>query len=332
MDYCSRECQLKDLKRHKELCAPVVFKELDSRGRGLVATKDIPIGGLLLKEKAIINIASIKYLNAAEEYIAKNSESQYEHMMKTWKEEEKCRFLRLRNGSEFGEKIFLLDNFVSTETCHCLFLSICQLRHQCSPNATTNVVNEHQNLREVRAIKDIKKGDEVTINYLFTFPRKKQKYMKKEERKKQLIRWDVLCDCNHCLLGEEEDRIQELINIEDNKLQLTKDYHNCSFDQDFVLLQIYLVEKIQETYLAPILLPLECPQLMWDCYLAEHYDGMFEAVSLWGDTIEQRNVALFRKYYSMMLQTLKRMEKCQTMNESEKLFQDLFSRIQNNIF
>merc|ERR1711923_644903 len=56
VDYCSKQCQKKDWSRHKELCAPAVFVELDHIGRGLVATKNIKKGELIFRAKASINI------------------------------------------------------------------------------------------------------------------------------------------------------------------------------------------------------------------------------------------------------------------------------------
>ena len=56
MDYCSRRCQRRDWTRHRRLCAPVVFKQLDTIGRGLVATKNIKKGDLIFIDKAFISI------------------------------------------------------------------------------------------------------------------------------------------------------------------------------------------------------------------------------------------------------------------------------------
>ena len=54
--YRGRECQKKDLKRHKKLCAPVVYKKFDERGRGLMATKDFKQGDIVFKDKASITL------------------------------------------------------------------------------------------------------------------------------------------------------------------------------------------------------------------------------------------------------------------------------------
>ena len=52
--YCSRECQAADWARHKENCVPVMVKEIEGKGRGLVAAKDIKMGELILTDKAVL--------------------------------------------------------------------------------------------------------------------------------------------------------------------------------------------------------------------------------------------------------------------------------------
>ena len=52
--YCSRECQAEDWPRHKENCVPVMVKEYEGKGRGLVAAKDIKMGELILTNEAVI--------------------------------------------------------------------------------------------------------------------------------------------------------------------------------------------------------------------------------------------------------------------------------------
>ena len=56
VDYCSRSCQRRDWTRHRRLCHPVIFKQLDHIGRGLVATKNIKKGDLIFTAKAFISI------------------------------------------------------------------------------------------------------------------------------------------------------------------------------------------------------------------------------------------------------------------------------------
>ena len=59
--YCGAKCQKLDWPRHKRLCAPVVIKEWEGRGRGLVASKNIKMGDLIVKDKAVITISNNKF-------------------------------------------------------------------------------------------------------------------------------------------------------------------------------------------------------------------------------------------------------------------------------
>merc|ERR1712129_125388 len=54
ISYCGPECQKKDWGRHKGKCSPVVVREVEGEGRGLVAAKNIKTGDLIIKESAVI--------------------------------------------------------------------------------------------------------------------------------------------------------------------------------------------------------------------------------------------------------------------------------------
>ena len=57
--YCGRECQLADRSRHEENCVPVMVKEYEGKGLGLVAAKDIKMGELILINKAVVSSKDI---------------------------------------------------------------------------------------------------------------------------------------------------------------------------------------------------------------------------------------------------------------------------------
>ena len=52
--YCSSKCQRQDWTRHKRLCVPVVITQVPGKGRGLVASRDIDAGELILKDKIVV--------------------------------------------------------------------------------------------------------------------------------------------------------------------------------------------------------------------------------------------------------------------------------------
>merc|ERR1712183_439473 len=54
VSYCGVKCQKVDWSRHKGKCVPVVIRKMENRGRGLVASKDIGMGDLIMKETAVV--------------------------------------------------------------------------------------------------------------------------------------------------------------------------------------------------------------------------------------------------------------------------------------
>ena len=54
--YFGEECQRQDLERHKDNCIPVVLTETTGKGRGLVASRDIQIGQVILKEQSVVSV------------------------------------------------------------------------------------------------------------------------------------------------------------------------------------------------------------------------------------------------------------------------------------
>ena len=337
VDYCSRECQVKDVKRHKMRCAPAVMKAMDRRTRGIFATKDFKKGDLIFKVEAdmcvkeggnIINPAMNDVVSLKKRDISADMQFHY-----------------MKQG-DGGNRLNSWSFSTLTHGKFCLAPLLGQFRHQCSSNATTNVVAGNLFLREVRAIKDIKKGDEVTLNYLFTFPisigdskeRKIYKYLPSEVRKTILSVWDAPCEeCNPCSKGEEDLKMNELRNLKERINNVVNSSDSCVScgDRDWAVTcskyQREFVDKVRDTYLAPYLLPLECPILIYYCHFGGDTKGAALGMKLWKEVLEQRNVELFQRQYEKMPKILKKIDVsdgcCQT-----RIFQAFIDDVQNNIF
>ena len=334
VDYCSKDCQVKDLKRHKMVCAPAEMKAVDNRTRGIFATKDFKMGDLIFKVEADMCLKpGADPLFPGRDYIEIHKQR---HMQAD------LQFTHMKGGG--GTYLNSWNFTVLTHNKHCLFPLLCQFRHKCSSNATTNVVTDNQFLREVRAIKDIKKGEEVTINYFFTFPKKNElfPYLVKEERKSNLARvYDVVCECNHCVLGEDEDKIEELRSI---KAELVyRNWEDEDSDDVKAQLQVNFVEKLRRTYLAPYLMPLECPLMVYHCFIAAELETALYGMDLWRDMIRRRNVIIFKEYSDRMLEILSIMGKKLSQKYDEgrgegindghlKVFKDVLFDTENNLF
>ena len=57
VSYCKEECQREDWPRHSDNCVPVMVKEYGEKGKGLVASKAIKVGELILNDKAAVSLS-----------------------------------------------------------------------------------------------------------------------------------------------------------------------------------------------------------------------------------------------------------------------------------
>ena len=56
VQYCNRACQKSDWKSHKKNCKPYKAVNLEGKGIGLLATRNIKQGELIIREKAVVMI------------------------------------------------------------------------------------------------------------------------------------------------------------------------------------------------------------------------------------------------------------------------------------
>ena len=141
VDYCGATCQKKDLRRHKKLCAPLVFKEMDYRGRGMVAAKDIKMGDLIFKVEADMVMNDFNFTKIKERSFDDDMRFTKMKMSGPW-----------LNSSEF---------VIATHQRLCLFPSIFLFRHKCCSNASTNAVIDKQYPGTARYISEQEKPKEI---------------------------------------------------------------------------------------------------------------------------------------------------------------------------
>ena len=56
VSYCNKECQAKDWKNHRPSCPPFTIREVPGKGRGMVATRRIQAGQVIVEEMSWINL------------------------------------------------------------------------------------------------------------------------------------------------------------------------------------------------------------------------------------------------------------------------------------
>ena len=224
--YCGQECQVEDRPRHEDNCVPVMVTEVGEKGRGLVAAKDIKMGERILIDSLAISLESIKLGDVITRKVTRSLKEQIQALP----EEKATQFYNLkslrtivyserdlktlRKENCFNEmKIFQSNKFERyTEV---LFFILSLINHSCAPNVEESYlpdVTEDQEIvdeYELRAVRDISKGEEITIFYLpksgTIVPREvRQIYLK--------AKFGFDCKCSVCCGDvDNQDRITEKI-------------------------------------------------------------------------------------------------------------------------
>lgn len=89
-----------------------------------------------------------------------------------------------------------------TELCYGLYINCSFFNHSCNPNCFYFGI---ANMVIVKAIKDIKKGEELTVSYIEPKPM--------ALRKNELLKWDFICNCKYCKQEAEICDKDEYFNV-----------------------------------------------------------------------------------------------------------------------
>ena len=307
MSYCGPACQKKDWSRHKRLCVPVMIKDIEGKGRGLVASKNFQMGDLILKERAVATIRS-KGSEAGPEIL-----SQFNKMTS----DERSDFCDLTNGhmddiqgrsdldrhlsevtSKFNNNAVFSGSGNETGS---LFLTYALINHCCSPNVFMDLTYGDETRGEVRALRNIKKGEEITDTYIMLG------YLNKYERQRELKKWGFICNCHSCTSGDEEDLIDETSKIENDIRQhvsKTKSDKNKTDWARIAQMQDKVVTNLQQLSFSSLLLPMEIVDLVCMSQIGRQQHLVSKGMELLGDIVEQRKVGLYRKNYKKLQKRL----------------------------
>merc|ERR1719158_660767 len=122
------------------------------------------------------------------------------------------------DGSE-GEKIERIFEGNAIEDgrfqCTALYPTIPRINHSCVPNAVWSWVDGHSLLKEVRAIRNISTGEEITANYIDSY---EATFASCEDRQTRLQYWNFVCSCEVCSSPLEErarnDEVRRTISLQ----------------------------------------------------------------------------------------------------------------------
>ena len=224
-------------------------KQIEGKGLGFVAVKNISKGSLILKETP--QMPRVKGVEAPNPKVPGSIEAQ-EKALKNWVEKvislfnemnpaDQEEYMTLHNGivdrnssgmirirSEYDQKKAdeilkinkIIDIYAKNNFQNGLSIKTSRLNHSCKPNAVNSANAVNSEFNEVRAIRNIKAGQEITISYkegdgLFGLKTT-------QNRQKILQDWGFTCVCEFCQESDDDERttiqseIQELIRELEN--------------------------------------------------------------------------------------------------------------------
>jgi len=236
--YCGQECQRADWPRHGWNCVPVMVTEIPGKGRGLVAARDIKMGELIFKDKPSVKKidrpfglteSDMSSLMRQIEALPSEAKLQY-YNLEVPKDERINRKLRnlmfCVNGKEKEYKAF--EIFISScrdfKGYSSLFLNLSLVNHSCAPNAVEGVLKPVNGLGtfenplaiELRAMKDISRGDEITTCSVENIKRLGYQLKSRKAGFKNEYGFDCKCDVCSGKVSAQEDTMKSLLELCDS--------------------------------------------------------------------------------------------------------------------
>ena len=276
--YCCKSCQLEDWSSHKAACPIVVVKEVKNKGKGLVALRKITAGRTIFKENPLI--ACIRdedsSLVPVTEFCTfkKTKTEELKYFMELFdpdkldpmltgsldcQDPDYIKFCNIfaANAITIGE---ISQNSLGMNQIAGVYKQFSRINHSCNPNTVVDWESDALEM-EVRAIRNIEKGEELTGNYMGELGGTRKERMSMLEKN-----WFFLCQCEVCNLtgleSEVNDKTREFILKEldrlDPELVNKKNLSRMMSDYLEVLAACYTIETESM---------VELPMLLSQCHL-----------------------------------------------------------------
>lgn len=171
---------------------------IPNKGTGIVATQDIPKGTRIMAEKPLF-IVPTNIMQRGNEVV----EQYITQKLKGLDKDQQRAFLGLHNCH--GTKLSPFLGISKTNMLGLgsppigggLFIEASRINHACKPN-TQNSWNERIGRETIHAVRDIKKGEEITISYIGYFAT----YAERQSYLKDKFKFD--CACELCSLPPDQ--------------------------------------------------------------------------------------------------------------------------------
>jgi len=236
-----------DWVKHKKSCPLVVVREVEVKGKGLVAIRNISAGTVIITEDPLIIVnkkdeQDVGFEVPGYEQFKKMDPVKKHELMELYDPKEKKNNFDRHEDLEYAKFCRIVaGNYVSINNkdhpgdkdVAGVFKQLSRINHSCSPNSFAEW-EAGSVTHSVRAARMIKKGEEVTSSYLGS------KDGAREDRRKDLLdTWHFHCGCEVCSLTGEEREVNDSVRMmvvthlmragrEDNLIRMMKDKKNIS--------------------------------------------------------------------------------------------------------
>ncbi|KAG6166337.1 hypothetical protein E4U23_003605 [Claviceps purpurea] len=177
------------------------LQDVPGKGKGLVATRNIPKGTRILSEQALFTITYVTDVQERQRLISQQVDS--------LSNDQRDAFLSMHNVHTFNDTarrylgIFQTNSLpaegISTPYNRAICLQACRINHDCDNNVMYGW-NDKPKRHTVHAIRDIDAGEELTIPYVL--------FLTNRESRQRLLKgsWDFTCSCRLCSLPDEQSQ------------------------------------------------------------------------------------------------------------------------------
>ena len=144
----------------KEKSSPnFTIKDLISKGKGLVASRKINSGELIIGERAslVLHLRDINNETVTKAFNQLPKEKQSKFLQLTSKQE--CSFEPKKSDIFLNNAININDDVFG------VFLEVSRVNHSCDPNAAWGSTDQEHTL-ELRAIREIQEDEEICVDYI----------------------------------------------------------------------------------------------------------------------------------------------------------------------
>eukprot|EP00092_Neocalanus_flemingeri_P021689 GFUD01023527.1.p1 GENE.GFUD01023527.1~~GFUD01023527.1.p1 ORF type:complete len:381 (+),score=113.11 GFUD01023527.1:32-1144(+) len=289
--YCGVRCQQVDWARHKQDCPPVVLREVVGKGMGLVTTRRVGAGKVIITESPIIT--HLGWTDKFYEFLDKFQELtvQQKLMYLSLSDPgEKSKVVNkemLEKAKDIGEEAFVIYKVWRILWANGVYIGmkdglkekgvyqiISRINHACKANVVFGLVEPGADKMTITSCREIGKNQEILLNYIGA----ESIFNTRDKRQAELEEnWHFACTCDVCsLTGQEFEQNEEIRK----KIMLCKEQIREQVEptlevtrKAFVLgmNKLGLMEKIKLEVLAAF------PFALMDCYgqarIIQHFGG-----------------------------------------------------------